>query len=616
MMKILTILIGLLSHLSISAFLLLLPGGAVNLHAQFITHHNPLFMPATARPAVGVSVTDPVFGTTVKRLTNALTSGSLGIAPQYSKRQAWNANDSLMLLLNCDDGYFSLYDGNTGQFIRPLDDPPVGGEDVFWHPTNKYRIIYAGDSILYSYDIRTNERTPLHVFTAYTWINTRGEGNLSNDGRYYAFIGQNYDYGTGEVTFSDIVVYDLVMDQVIALMPVTHDSTAGAIDWISISPSGNYVVVDHSDSDSARHHGVEVYDRNLNFLWQRPVGAGHSDLGLDTYNQDFLVKDVYGVDSNVMRICKYRLSNGVSTTLLTLDWTFDMHLSCRNVNRPGYCFVSTFDYIGRLTDDSLSWLPFEDEVFALKLDGSGYTERIAHHHSKRFSTYTPNPDSSVYWAEPHATVNRSGTKILWGSNWRQDMNLVTSVDTYLCDFSSQPGVPAQVTLENLLIPSGQSACFNATQTITISNFTVEAPGGDAEFIAGQKVTMLPGTIVQHNAHMLARIALNNDYCQPENKLVVASVKDSGEPGSSSTEHHFRIFPNPTSGIFTIRTDHLSETVSVNVRIYNINGEILSSTSFSGIKDQEFNLTELPDGLYFARIIAGSKIEMMKLIINH
>jgi hypothetical protein len=71
------------------------------------------------------------------------------------------------------------------------------------------------------------------------------------------------------------------MDQVIALMPDTHDSTAG---------------------------------------------AGHSDLGLDTDNQDFLVKDVYGVDSNVMHICKYRLSNGVSTTLLTLDWTSDINI--------------------------------------------------------------------------------------------------------------------------------------------------------------------------------------------------------------------------------------------------------------------------------------------------
>jgi hypothetical protein len=162
----------------------------------------------------------------------------------------------------------------------------------------------------------------------------------------------------------------------------------------------------------------------------------------------------------------------------------------------------------------------------------------------------------------------------------------------------------------------QTQSFKTTQTITISNFTVEAPGGDAEFIAGQKVTMLPGTVVQHNAHMLARIALNNDYCQPENKLVAASVSDSGEPGHYATDHDFHIFPNPSSGIFTVRTDHLSEAESVNVRIYNIKGELLSSATFSGIKDQQFNLTELSDGLYFARIISGLKTDVMKLIINH
>lgn len=112
-----------------------------------------------------------------------------------------------------------------------------------------------------------------------------------------------------------------------------------------------------------------------------------------------------------------------------------MHISLRNTLRHGWCFISTFDYVGRLTDDSISWLPFEDEVFALKTDGSGDVQRIAHHHSRRFSPATPDPDNSVYWAEPHATVNRAGTKVIWGSNWRENMDQVWAVDSYICDFS-------------------------------------------------------------------------------------------------------------------------------------------------------------------------------------
>jgi hypothetical protein len=167
-----------------------------------------------------------------------------------------------------------------------------------------------------------------------------------------------------------------------------------------------------------------------------------------------------------------------------------------------------------------------------------------------------------------------------------------------------------------VISPNQSLCFNATQTITISNFTVEAPGGDAEFIAGQKVTMLPGTVVQHSAHMLARIALNNEFCQPQNKLAAASVSGSRNPEPSSGDNQFKIFPNPSSGKFTLRIDQVAETESVTLYLYNIKGELLLSTTFTGKKEQEFNLTDFPDGLYVARIITGSKTKVIKLIVNH
>jgi hypothetical protein len=165
------------------------------------------------------------------------------------------------------------------------------------------------------------------------------------------------------------------------------------------------------------------------------LGAGHSDCGLDANGDEILIKDIYDEGLNIDHVRKFQLQDGTMTNLLDLSPLFDLHISLRSVNRPGWCFVSTFDYVGRLTDDSLSWLPFEDEIFALKTDGSGDVQRIAHHHTRRFSPITPDPDHSVYWAEPHATVNKAGTKVLWGSNWRQNMNQVLAVDTYLCDFS-------------------------------------------------------------------------------------------------------------------------------------------------------------------------------------
>jgi hypothetical protein len=404
--------------------------------AQWVTNHDPLFQPNITQPAASGSYTDPKFGTTITRLTDARTSHLAGIVPNYSKRQAWNSDESLMLLSDYGNGNVRLYNGNTYQFISNLYD--VAGEDIFWSPNDPDLIYFNRDSVLNSYRISTSTITELHAFTQYSFANTRGEGNMSNDGRYYAVAGQHYIYSSGEVVISDILVYDLQSNSVISTMALPYP--LDGFDWVSISPLGNYVVVDYANEDSSRYHGIEVYDRNLNFIWQKPVGAGHSDLGIDAGGQEVLVMDKYNALVDSTYIMKYRLSDGQETILLGLSPLFDMHESCRNQQRRDWCFISTFDFTGRLTDDSLSWMPFEDEVFGLKLDGSKNVQRIAHHHSRRYSPTTPDPDQSVYAAEPHATINRTGDRILFGSNWRLNVEQDSSVDTYLVDFSNFLGL--------------------------------------------------------------------------------------------------------------------------------------------------------------------------------
>jgi hypothetical protein len=383
------------------------------------------------KPSAGVSYTDPHFGTQITRITDARASHLPGIIPQYSKRQAWNVGET-HLMLQTGSGIFRLYNGETPyQFIRVLQG--VEGEDVFWHPTDPNRIIYNDANTLHSYNITTNQSTVIYSFSNYLFANTRGEGNLSNDGRYYAFCGRYTDS-----TYNTLNVFDFTSNSIISSMQLP--ANLADLDWVSISPLGNYVVVDYADEVQGRYHGVEVYNRNFNFIWQKGLGAGHSDLGIDANGNEILVINVYDSDSNKNFIRKYNLSNGQETTLLSLSVWFDLHISCRSDQQHSHCFVSTFDYVGRLTADSINWLAFENEVFALKLDGSRQVARIAHHHSRRFSPVTPDPDQSVYWAEPHATVSREGKRILWGSNWEQNMQSDTSCDTYVCNFRSFPPI--------------------------------------------------------------------------------------------------------------------------------------------------------------------------------
>jgi hypothetical protein len=449
--------------------------------AQFVTSTGLLPQPDLPQPAVATPFVDPTFGVPITRISDARASGLPGVVPTYSKRQAWNADQSL-LLLRSGDGTVRLYDGSSYQFVREIDS--IGGEDVFWHPTDPSVILYNPANTIYSYDLDTDEAVELFEFEGFDFANTREEGNLSADGRYYAVAASTYDEVVQEVRFRRIVVVDLLTRSVVA----SRDFPANlqSLDWVSISPTGTYVVVDYATSETGPFQGVEVYDRQLNLLWQRPLGAGHSDLAIDATGTEVLVMDVYDPEANVTYIRKYRLSDGQETTLLGVSAHFDLHISCRNNSRTEWCFVSTFDFVGRLTDSAEDWLPFEDEVFALALDGSGAVQRLAHHHSRRYSPSTPDSDNSVYIAEPHATVSATGDRLVFGSNWRRNVSELESVDAYVVDLrgmiGEQQGFGIRVEVPVLNVRRGDRGTL-AVRIERTGGFTgpvtISAPDGSA-----------------------------------------------------------------------------------------------------------------------------------------
>ncbi len=402
--------------------------------SSLLSSHNSLPpLDIMSKPAVGIPFIDPVFNTQVMRISDAKTLLKPGLFPDYSKRQAWNSDESL-LLLRSDDGSTLLFDGTTYEFIKVLEG--VAGEDLFWYPTNPSLLLYNPGHELWAYNVNTDEQYMIFDFTGYEFANTKGEGNLSRDGASYAVVASTYDSSSGDVTPKEFILLSLTLagGKITGEIERSLDlSQLDDLDWISISPGGQYIVVDYADEITGRFHGVEVYDRDFTLVWQKPLGAGHSDMTIDANGDEVLVMDVYNSETDKTVFMKYRLSDGQATTLLTIDALFDQHISCRNENQVGWCIISTFDYVGRLTDSPTTWLPFEDEIFALKLDGSEEVRRIAHHYSRRFSPATPDPDHSVYWAEPHATVSRNGDRILFGSNWLTDLSQVDSVDAYIVD---------------------------------------------------------------------------------------------------------------------------------------------------------------------------------------
>ncbi|MCX6268550.1 MAG: T9SS type A sorting domain-containing protein [Bacteroidetes bacterium] len=170
------------------------------------------------------------------------------------------------------------------------------------------------------------------------------------------------------------------------------------------------------------------------------------------------------------------------------------------------------------------------------------------------------------------------------------------------------------------ILAGTDTCYNASATITVpvapATFNVY-PGGSATFIAGVRVRFLPGARVQPGGYVHAYITTTNEYCGSLPPAMVAVVAGDKETSSLSVEPYqtFSIYPNPTSGAFTLLNRSDFFTGKVEVDIYNLSGGKSLSTTYTNERSHVFTLGELPPGIYFVKVKAGDLMESHKLIVT-
>ena len=162
-----------------------------------------------------------------------------------------------------------------------------------------------------------------------------------------------------------------------------------------------------------------------------------------------------------------------------------------------------------------------------------------------------------------------------------------------------------------------SQCFNATNFITVAGsgnlFTVK-PGGEATFIAGVKISFMPGTTVQSGGKMVGRISTGT-YCGGIYPIIPAAAVATGtdETPFSLEQANFTLYPNPTNGNFTLVQKGDRQFGNVKVEIYAMRGDRVLSTQMIGEKRHEFVTSGLQSGLYFVKVIADDYTETIKLI---
>ncbi|MEI7726519.1 MAG: T9SS type A sorting domain-containing protein [Bacteroidota bacterium] len=201
------------------------------------------------------------------------------------------------------------------------------------------------------------------------------------------------------------------------------------------------------------------------------------------------------------------------------------------------------------------------------------------------------------------------------SGWRVDDFSISQA--YCC----VTPVPANTVVQNSTIPNGTNKCYNASQTITIAGsgttFVVEN-GGSATFIAGQKINFLPGTTVAMGGYLDAYITLTSNYCYapvvpviPDEPLAEKENQLTGlkEPASLL----FTVYPNPTTGKFTLEFYGDNAGARSLVRIYNIMGTEVLRQQLTGAGKSEFSLENQAPGIYMVSLMSGRNMETVKII---
>jgi hypothetical protein len=173
-------------------------------------------------------------------------------------------------------------------------------------------------------------------------------------------------------------------------------------------------------------------------------------------------------------------------------------------------------------------------------------------------------------------------------------------------------VPANLSVSGN-VASQQNKCYSATNTITVagspSTYTVQA-GSSVTMIAGQHIYFLPGSRVFSGGYLHGYIAPSGPYCAgPPLAPLVAGV----ESQQYSDPSLFKVFPNPTSGEFTIAFNRENVPGMKSVMVYGMKGEKIVSTEIEGEMNHTFSLASRPAGIYFILVISGSQVETKKII---
>jgi len=377
-------------------------------------------------PVCGKSFRDHQFNTLITRVTE-----QKGIRHEYARFDPFNADQSMILIHFPESGDFKVfrtasmpYESNAN-LVRVID-----MEEARWDPSDPDVMWGTEDFAIFKFNVKTGDRKAIKDFAKDSTlgpiikaepdlyrITMKNEGESSVDKRFWAFglQGSEEDY-----RLRYIFTWDRLDDNILGVHKLSlHE--ADLIDWLGMSAKGTWVLIG-GDEGEGKTAGLVIANKELTQFHQIAHATAHSDVGVDSEGHEVIVMqntrtdsiDLFPLDTKTKPMPEDSDDYG-GTNIVPLMRLFyssespygfncGIHVSC---NFPGYCLISTYMEPGIKEQN---WL--DRSIVLIKLDRKN---------PRVFYLAKVHNTTQEYWEETQATISCDGSKVVWASNWNQNV---------------------------------------------------------------------------------------------------------------------------------------------------------------------------------------------------
>lgn len=363
-------------------------------------------------PGPGESINDPAFGVSIRRLTGRGQNGGLATA-EYPQLQAVNADETRVLVSTETD--YRVLDLASGQETHVGIDLSMPR----WHPMEPDVLIgfnrrsganisfqhieLLGGGMAMTTDVVDVSSLGFQGLTLGSWE------DASADGRYIPIHNQS---GGGD----QAAIIDTATGQ------VRSQVSTGGLDWVGVSPSGQYMALQYSNRGTGPTSGLVIHDAATGLaLGHATDHHEHGDLGVDSAGQDVFGTVAWtDLCANGEAPCfsVSPLPDAIEGNRLANRRVFDPpvgnYTTCRAHRRGGFCMSS--DDFG-----APGAAPFKGELWLNRMS-DGAVLRLTHHRST----------SSSYYSYVRPTLSPSGRYALFTSDWARP-GRTDQADLYVID---------------------------------------------------------------------------------------------------------------------------------------------------------------------------------------